>query len=165
MIAAMKSGFASSPAASPSARPREVQEFRAIFSRRALFLLIALLLAETTINFIDRQVVSVLAPTLRGEFSLSNSQYAAIINAFLVTYAICYSLAGDYFPPRAVASVYGIAGTGSTIRFGDQHLGRGRGTRLDAQLRAGIRGNRRTDAGGNGGGYDDDAASRDGGRF
>jgi ACS family hexuronate transporter-like MFS transporter len=26
-----------------------------------------------------------------------------------------HSLAGDYFPPRAVASVYGIAGTGSTI--------------------------------------------------
>jgi hypothetical protein len=26
-----------------------------------------------------------------------------------------HSLAGDYFPPRAVGSVYGIAGTGSTI--------------------------------------------------
>ena len=26
-----------------------------------------------------------------------------------------HSLAGDYFPPRAVASVYGIAGTGSTV--------------------------------------------------
>jgi ACS family hexuronate transporter-like MFS transporter len=26
-----------------------------------------------------------------------------------------HSLPGDYFPPRAVASVYGIAGTGSTL--------------------------------------------------
>jgi len=26
-----------------------------------------------------------------------------------------HSLPGDYFPPKAVASVYGIAGTGSTI--------------------------------------------------
>jgi ACS family hexuronate transporter-like MFS transporter len=26
-----------------------------------------------------------------------------------------HSLAGDYFPPRAVGSVYGIAGTGSTV--------------------------------------------------
>ena len=26
-----------------------------------------------------------------------------------------HTLSGDYFPPRAVASVYGIAGTGSTI--------------------------------------------------
>jgi MFS transporter, ACS family, aldohexuronate transporter len=26
-----------------------------------------------------------------------------------------HSLPGDYFPPKAVASIYGIAGTGSTI--------------------------------------------------
>jgi MFS family permease len=26
-----------------------------------------------------------------------------------------HTLSGDYFPPKAVASVYGIAGTGSTI--------------------------------------------------
>jgi sugar phosphate permease len=26
-----------------------------------------------------------------------------------------HSLAGDYFPPRAVGAVYGIAGTGSTV--------------------------------------------------
>ena len=35
------------------------------------------MLGETTINFIDRQVVSVLAPTLRAEFHLSNS-YAPV---------------------------------------------------------------------------------------
>jgi ACS family hexuronate transporter-like MFS transporter len=57
-------------------------------------LLIALLLGETTINFIDRQVLSVLAPTLPQEFALSNSAYAAIVNAFLVTYAIMYTVAG-----------------------------------------------------------------------
>ena len=68
--------------------------FRQVFTRIGLALLISLLLAETTINFIDRQVVSVLAPTLRGEFHLSNSQYAAIVNAFLVTYAVSYSFAG-----------------------------------------------------------------------
>jgi MFS transporter, ACS family, hexuronate transporter len=66
----------------------------AVFTRGALYLLIALLLGETTINFIDRQVLSVLAPTLRGEFHLSNSQYAAIINAFMATYAVSLSLAG-----------------------------------------------------------------------
>jgi len=65
-----------------------------VFTRGALFLLIALLLGETTINFIDRQVLSVLAPTLRGEFHLSNSQYAAIINAFMATYAVAYTFAG-----------------------------------------------------------------------
>ena len=69
-------------------------EFRRVFTRAGLALLIALLLGETTVNFIDRQVVSVLAPTLRDEFHLSNSAYAAIVNAFLVTYAVSYSFAG-----------------------------------------------------------------------
>jgi MFS transporter, ACS family, hexuronate transporter len=59
-----------------------------------LVLLVTLLLGETTINFIDRQVVSVLAPVLRAEFHLSNGNYAAIVNAFLVTYALSYSFAG-----------------------------------------------------------------------
>src|SRR5262245_18638217 len=57
-------------------------------------MLVVLLLGETTINYIDRQVLSVLAPTIRGEFQLSNSQYAAILNAFLAVYAIAYSFAG-----------------------------------------------------------------------
>jgi len=69
-------------------------ELAAVFTRGSLILLIALLLGETTINFIDRQVLSVLAPTLRGEFHLSNSQYAAIINAFMATYAVALTLAG-----------------------------------------------------------------------
>src|SRR5437764_6549004 len=68
--------------------------FRPVFSRVGLIVLVALLLGETTINYIDRQVVSVLAPTLRSEFHLSNSQYAAILNAFLAVYAVAYSFAG-----------------------------------------------------------------------
>jgi ACS family hexuronate transporter-like MFS transporter len=69
-------------------------KFEPVFTRGALFMLIALLLGETTINFIDRQVVSVLAPVLRGEFHLSNGQYAAIVNAFMGTYAIALPVAG-----------------------------------------------------------------------
>jgi ACS family hexuronate transporter-like MFS transporter len=68
--------------------------FRPTFSKTSLVLLVALLLGETTINYIDRQVVSVLAPTLRAEFSLSNAQYAMILNAFLGVYAIAYPFAG-----------------------------------------------------------------------
>ena len=65
-----------------------------VFSPRSLVLLVTLLLGSTTINYIDRQVLSVLAPVLRDEFHLSNAQYAAILNAFLITYAFSYSLAG-----------------------------------------------------------------------
>src|SRR5215475_14079505 len=66
----------------------------ASFTRASLIVLVLLLLGETTINFIDRQVVSVMAPTLRGEFHLSDSDYAAIVNAFQVAYAVSYSFAG-----------------------------------------------------------------------
>jgi MFS transporter, ACS family, hexuronate transporter len=79
-------------------QPQPIQDtpvaFRPVFTKLGLVLLVALLLGETTINFIDRQVVSVLAPTLREEFHLSNSAYAAIVNAFLVTYAVSYTFAG-----------------------------------------------------------------------
>ena len=79
----------------PGTSTREYQpEATAVFTRGALIVLVGLLLGETTINYIDRQVVSVLAPTLRAEFHLSNSQYAAILNAFMASYAVAYAGAG-----------------------------------------------------------------------
>ena len=68
--------------------------FKPVFTRAALYTLIALMLGETTINYIDRQVVSVLAPTLRAEFGLTSGQYAAIVNAFLIVYAVALGFAG-----------------------------------------------------------------------
>lgn len=62
--------------------------------RASLIVLITLLLGSTTINYIDRQVLSVLAPVLRDEFKLSNQQYAWILNAFMATYAIAMPAAG-----------------------------------------------------------------------
>jgi MFS transporter, ACS family, hexuronate transporter len=72
----------------------EARDVQPALTRGALIVLVVLLLGETTINYIDRQVISVLAPTIRGEFQLSNSQYAAILNAFLAVYAVAYSFAG-----------------------------------------------------------------------
>jgi ACS family hexuronate transporter-like MFS transporter len=86
------------PSSKSKARPRSRHWLKDThtqsLSRTALIILVALLLGETTINYIDRQVVSVLAPTLRAEFNLSNGQYAAIVNAFLATYAVAYIFAG-----------------------------------------------------------------------
>ncbi|MEP7366813.1 MAG: MFS transporter [Acidobacteriota bacterium] len=65
-----------------------------MLSRGSLVVLIALLLGSTTINYIDRQVLSVLAPVLRDEFALSNEQYAGILNAFMLTYAFALPVAG-----------------------------------------------------------------------
>src|ERR1035437_6992142 len=83
-----------SPREANSVSTAATPKFEPVFTRGALFILIALLLGETTVNFIDRQVVSVLAPVLRAEFHLSNSHYAAIVNAFMATYAMALPFAG-----------------------------------------------------------------------
>lgn len=63
-------------------------------AKRSVVLLVALLLGSTTINYIDRQVLSVLAPTIRDEYRISNEEYAWIVNAFMVAYAAGMPLSG-----------------------------------------------------------------------
>jgi MFS transporter, ACS family, hexuronate transporter len=55
---------------------------------------VVLLLAATTINYIDRQTLSVLAPVLQSELHISTLEYSYAINAFLAVYAAMYFLAG-----------------------------------------------------------------------
>lgn len=45
-------------------------------------MILALLLAVTIINFVDRQALSVLAPILRNQFQLSNTDYGIIVASF-----------------------------------------------------------------------------------
>jgi len=105
-------------------------KFQPVFTQRALIVLVVLLLGETTINFIDRQVVSVLAPTLRAEFHLSNSQYAAVLNAFLATYAVAYAFAGWVLDRLGVGrgvslsvTWWSIAGMATSLARGPFSLG------------------------------------------
>ena len=93
--------------ATPDERP--LTQARPTLSQTSLVLLVALLLGETTINYIDRQVVSVLAPTLRSEFSLSNAQYAMILNAFLGVYAMAYMFAGWFLDRVGISRGLSIA--------------------------------------------------------
>jgi len=46
-------------------------------------------------NYIDRQALSVLAPTLRKELGISTEQYSYIVSTFLAAYAIGYAIAGQ----------------------------------------------------------------------
>ena len=56
---------------------------------------IALMLCViTTINYLDRQALSIAAPSLMKEFSISNTQYGWITSAFLFTYALGQLLSG-----------------------------------------------------------------------
>jgi ACS family hexuronate transporter-like MFS transporter len=48
----------------------------------------ALLFFATTISYIDRQVLAILAPTLQAELGWSESQYGFIVTAFQAAYAL-----------------------------------------------------------------------------
>jgi ACS family hexuronate transporter-like MFS transporter len=53
-----------------------------------------LLFASTAINYIDRQTVSVLAPYLKVQFHWTNSDFALILIAFRVAYALGQTASG-----------------------------------------------------------------------
>ncbi len=55
-----------------------------------------LLFFATTVNYLDRQVLSLLKPGLEEKFGWSNSQYADIAAAFQLTYAIALLFAGRF---------------------------------------------------------------------
>lgn len=54
----------------------------------------ALLFFATTVNYLDRQVLSLLKPSLEEKFGWSNSDYADIAAVFQFTYAIAMLFAG-----------------------------------------------------------------------
>jgi len=53
-----------------------------------------LLFASTTINYIDRQTLSVLAPYLKRDYGWSNSDFAMIVIAFRAAYTIFQAVSG-----------------------------------------------------------------------
>jgi MFS transporter, ACS family, aldohexuronate transporter len=58
------------------------------------WIICALLFFAATINYIDRQVVGILKPTLQQEFGWSEIDYGDIVFAFQLAYAIGFLIAG-----------------------------------------------------------------------
>ncbi len=58
---------------------------------------ITLVFLATLINFIDRMTVAVLAPVIRENLGLSNSQYAQIATWFLIAYTASHGLSGRLY--------------------------------------------------------------------
>jgi ACS family hexuronate transporter-like MFS transporter len=56
----------------------------------------ALLFFATTVNYLDRQVLSLLKPLLEEQFGWTNTQYANIASVFQFTYAISMLFAGRF---------------------------------------------------------------------
>jgi ACS family hexuronate transporter-like MFS transporter len=59
-------------------------------ARRYRWLICGLLFAATAINYVDRQIIGVLKPTLQLEFGWSESDFADVIFWFQVAYAMGY---------------------------------------------------------------------------
>jgi ACS family hexuronate transporter-like MFS transporter len=57
---------------------------------RYRWVIVALLFAATAVNYIDRQMIGVLKPTLEAEFGWSESDFAGIVFWFQLAYAIGY---------------------------------------------------------------------------
>ncbi|PZN33871.1 MAG: MFS transporter [Proteobacteria bacterium] len=68
-----------------------------------------LLLAATTINYIDRQVLGVLAPHLQGEIGWNEIEYGYIVTAFQAAYAIGLVTAGAVIDRLGTRVGYALA--------------------------------------------------------
>jgi ACS family hexuronate transporter-like MFS transporter len=67
-----------------------------------------LLFLATTINYVDRAVLGVLAPTLRADIGWSDQQYGVINAAFTLAYAIGFLFAGWFIDRVGVRIGYAV---------------------------------------------------------
>jgi len=58
------------------------------------WLMIALAFLATTINYLDRQTLSVAAPVLIDQFGMSHAAYARVVFAFMLAYTIANGISG-----------------------------------------------------------------------
>lgn len=56
--------------------------------------IIGLICTLTVINYIDRMTLSVLAPTIRETFGMSNASYSRVVTVFLLGYTISQAVSG-----------------------------------------------------------------------
>src|SRR3954468_8397443 len=68
-----------------------------------------LLFASTVINYIDRQTLNVLAPYLKAEYRWTNSDFALIVIAFRLSYAVVQLVGGRLVDVLGTRRGLGIA--------------------------------------------------------
>ena len=76
----------------------EIKVIRIMDSRylspRRRWAVAGMLFLATAINYIDRQTLSILEPSLKTQFGMTSTDYSHIINAFLASYTIMYAFGG-----------------------------------------------------------------------
>ena len=56
--------------------------------------MVGMLCLASELNYLDRQTLSVLAPTIQDDLKISTTEYANITSAFLGSYAVMYAVSG-----------------------------------------------------------------------
>jgi len=76
-------------------RPRWVDLKRADLNRADLkWIAIGVFVLSSSLNYLDRLLLAALAPTVKAEFHLSNTQYGELISVFSLVYAVMAPVAG-----------------------------------------------------------------------
>lgn len=73
------------------------------------WIICALLFFATTINYLDRQILGLLAPTLQREIGWSEAQYAHIVTAFQAAYALGLLGFGRFIDRVGTKSGYAVS--------------------------------------------------------
>lgn len=76
---------------------------------RRLWLILVLLFGAAFLNYVDRQIVSVLKPVIKAEFGLDDQGYALLVNVFTFCYALAYMGTGwaiDRFGARTAYTLF-----------------------------------------------------------
>ncbi len=56
--------------------------------------IVVLVFLAAVLNYVDRQTLSVLAPTIQADLNMDDREYANIVNIFLVAYTLAYLISG-----------------------------------------------------------------------
>ena len=57
---------------------------------RIRWAILALLFLSTVLNYVDRQTLSILATTIQADLGMSDTDYAGVVQLFLIAYTLAY---------------------------------------------------------------------------
>src|ERR1044071_993760 len=72
------------------------------------WLMIAFVFLATVINYLDRQTLSVAAPTVREQFHMTNVDYSRVVFAFLLAYTIMNGVSGPLIDRLGTRAGYAL---------------------------------------------------------
>ena len=78
---------------------------------RRCWLLLALLFGIGLLNYLDRQTLSILKATIKGELGLTDTHYSYLVTAFMAPYILFYVISGrlvDRFGTRVSLTVFTV---------------------------------------------------------